>query len=156
MKTLILYATKYGAAGEIAKRVAGQIEGAVVHDLKQPGVPSLNGFDCIIVGSSLYAGMIRKEAKAFLSQNADILKKKKLGLFLSGIDTSKGKGYFESAIPGDVLQAAKATAFLGGIFDPKKAAAMEKLIMKAVTKKAGYVDAIDDDKIRQFVEEIKA
>ena len=36
MKTIILYATKYGAAAEIARRIAAHIDGAIVHDLKQP------------------------------------------------------------------------------------------------------------------------
>ena len=32
MKTLILYATKYGAAREIAKRIAEKMGGAALHD----------------------------------------------------------------------------------------------------------------------------
>jgi menaquinone-dependent protoporphyrinogen IX oxidase len=32
MKTLILYATKHGAAREIAQRIAIRLDGAVVHD----------------------------------------------------------------------------------------------------------------------------
>jgi len=48
-------------------------------------VHDLIGYDCIIVGSSVYAGMFRKKAKAFLSQNADVLRQKKLGLFVSGM-----------------------------------------------------------------------
>ena len=34
MKTIILYATKYGTTAEIAKRIANRIDGATVHDLK--------------------------------------------------------------------------------------------------------------------------
>ena len=55
MKTIILYATKHGAIAEIARRIAAHINGAVVHDLKQP-VPDLTEYDSVIVGSSVYVG----------------------------------------------------------------------------------------------------
>jgi len=152
MRTLILYATKHGATAEIARRIAEQIEGSVTHDLKQSGIPPIAGFDCVVVGSSVYAGMIRKEAKLFLAQNADILCKKKLGLFLSGMDTSDGKKIFDANIPESIMQAASAMNILGGIFDPGKAGFFERLVMKLVTKQSGYLSNIDDEKIKQFAE----
>jgi len=152
MKTLILYATKHGAAAEIAKKIADKIDGALIHDIKQPGVPSLADFDCIIFGSSLYAGAIRKEAKAFLKHNADALKAKKLGLFLSGMAANTNEGVFSTAFPENILVGAHAAAFLGGIFDPAKAGFFERMIMKAVTKKSEYMSTIDDEKITQFAE----
>jgi len=156
MKTLILYATKCGAAAEIAKRIAEKIDGAVVHDLKQSEVHDLAGFDCIIVGSSVYAGMFRKEAKMFLSQNAEVLRQRKLGLFISGMSSGEQQKMFADNVPKDLIESAKATVMPGGIFDPKKAGFIARLIMKAVTKQSGYVDTIDNDKIKKFVEEIKA
>jgi len=155
MKTLILYATKYGAAGEIASRIASRINGAVTHDMKQSGFPPLTGFDCVIIGSSVYAGSIRKEAKAFLKQNAQALQSKKLGLFLCGLDASKENECFTDNFPDDIIKAAKAKAFLGGVYDPKKAGFAERLIMKAVTKHSEYKDAIDDKKIEQFTSDMK-
>ncbi|MCL2759305.1 MAG: flavodoxin domain-containing protein [Treponema sp.] len=155
MKTIILYATKHGAAGEIAQRIAEKIDGAVVHDLKQ-ALPSLADFDCIIVGGSIYAGSIRKEAKTFLTKNAEILKEKKLGLFLCGLDSSGKAAYFEKNIPADILQTAKAKSFLGGIFDPKKTGAMERFIIKIVTKQSCYMSTIKDEKIVKFAEQMKA
>jgi len=151
MKTAILYATKHGAAREIARRIADRIDGAETHDLKQTDTLNLAGYDRVIIGSSLYAGMIRKEAKAFLAQHADALRGKTVGLFLSGMSPNNTKEVFDANIPQDVLQAAKASSFLGGIFDPKKAGFLERLIMKAV-KQSGYTDTIDNSKIEQFVE----
>ena len=156
MKTIIIYATKHGAAAEVAQRIAGRIGDATVYNLKQGGVPSLADFDCVIIGSSIYAGMIRKEAKAFLSKNADVLREKKLGLFISGLEASGEKKFFDTNFPPDILKMAKAARFLGGIFDPKKAGAMERLVMKVVAKKIAYVNNIDDGKIEQFVKTMKA
>ena len=152
MKTLILYATKHGAARITAERIAQKIPGAVCHDLKQANIPTLADFDCVIFGSSINVGSIRKEAKAFLAQNADCLKEKKLGLFLCGLQENEEKQFFASNFPPDILTAAKATAFLGGIFDPKKAGFMERVIIKAVAKLPEYADRIDNAKIERFAE----
>ena len=154
MKTLILYATKHGATREAAKRIALKIPGAVLHDLKQANTSSLADFDCVIIGSSIYVGAIRKEAKTFLAQNADRLKDKKFGLFLCGLQENEEKQFFASNFPPDILTAAKETAFLGGIFDPKKAGFMERFVIKAVAKLPGYTNMIDNAKIDKFVEEM--
>jgi menaquinone-dependent protoporphyrinogen oxidase len=152
MKTLILYATKHGAAHEIARRIASKINGAILHDLKQGGIPSLSDFDSVIIGSSVYAGAVRKEVKTFLSQNTGALRGKKLGLFLCGLDISKEEEYFNANFSPDILQAAEAKSFLGGIFNPKKAGFIERMIMKAVTKQSEYIDDIDDKRLALFAE----
>jgi len=156
MKTLILYAGKHGAAAEIARRIASNLPEAATHDLGRGDAPDLGGFGCVIVGSAIYAGMIRREARAFAAQNAQALQGKTLGLFLSGMDASQEGTCFAANFPPELLRAAKATAFPGGIFDPKKAGVMGRLIMKAATKQSGYTNSIDDGKIARFAEDIQA
>ena len=156
MKTLILYATKQGSTREIARLIADRMDGAVLHDLNEAGVPPLSEFDCVIVGSPIYAGTIRKEVKTFVSQNASILRDKRLGLFLSGINADKEKECFDANFPQDIMRTAKAANFLGGIFDPARAGFTERLIMKAVAKQSGYMNTIDGGKIEQFVEAVTA
>ena len=156
MKTLILYATKYGAAEEIAQRIAKRINGAAIHNLKKTPIPDPVAFDCIIIGSSVYAGMIRKEAKQFLSQNVNVLREKKLGLFISAMGESGEKENFEKNFPSDILQAAKAANVLGGTFNPQKANFIERLIMKIVTKQSRLISNISDDKIEKFAEVMKS
>jgi len=150
VKSIILYATKYGAAREIARRMSEHIEGAETCDLGRDAVPDLAGYGRVIVGSSVYAGRIRKEAKVFLSRNAENLRGKELGFYISGMGTEKEAETLSSAYPGDLLQGAKAAAVLGGIFDPGKAGAFERFIMKIVTKHKAYIDTIDDGKIKEF------
>jgi len=157
MKTLILYATKYGAAAEIARRIAIQIDGAILHDLKQKSIPEVSEFDCVIIGSSLYVASIRKEAKTFLSEYEITLRDKLIGLFISGLDTeSTPQTYFENNFPQELLSAAKATCFPGGIYDPEKAGWFERFLMKAVKKTTAYSNTIDDSLIKQFTESMKS
>ena len=151
MKTIILYATKYGASREIAHRISERIDGAETYDLKQDSIPDLAGYDCVIVGSSIYAGMTRKEAKEFLSQSADVLHGKRLGLFISGMSTDNEEAVLAAAFSKELLRCARKASVLGGIFDPKKAGFFERFIMKIVTKKSEYINTIDDGKIDAFV-----
>jgi len=153
MKTIILYATKYGTAAAIAKRIADKTGGAVIHNLKE-NIPPLADFDCIILGSPVYAGMIRREAKSFLAHNAQILHEKKLGLFLCGLSAGDAEAFFDANFSPALLQKASAKNFLGGIFDPKKAGWLERLIMKIITKQSGYIEKIYDKKIEQFAQAI--
>ena len=155
MKTIIIYATKHGAAGEVAQRISGKIKGSAVHNLKQ-GKISLADYDCVIIGASIYAGSIRKEAKTFVTQNAELLLQKKFGLYISGLETSKEKEFFETNFSKDILEKAKATALLGGIFDPKKAGPIERLIIKIIKKKVIFVNTINDAKIEQFAKTMQA
>lgn len=155
MKTIILYATKHGAAREIAQRIAAEIEGAVVHDLKQSGDIDISEYDRVILGSSLYAGSIRKEAKAFLAQNKDALKMKRPGLFLCGLDAGNEEKYFKDNFLEEILQTAETTGFLGGIFDPQKVGMPGRLIMKAASGVSKYTDAIENGKIESFAAAMK-
>ena len=149
MRTIVLYATKHGATSEIAWRIAGNMDDAIVHVIKK--APPLADFDCVIIGSSVYAGAIRREAKAFLSKNIKVLRNKKLGLFISGLDPSLEKVYFDKNFSADILKTAKAKFFLGGILDPKKFTFLDRLMMKIAKKNTRYVNTIDDGKIEQFV-----
>lgn len=156
MKTIILYASKHGATAEIARRIAARLPDAAVCDLRKDAVPPINDFDCVILGSPLLAGTIRKEVKDFLSQRSSGLAGKKLGLFLSGIGTEGDQKYFESNFTPDILRTASAKSFLGGIFDPAKAGFMERLMIKAAAKHTEYFNNIMDDKINEFAEALKS
>ena len=155
MKTLILYATKYGAAGDIAQRIASKMEGAEVFDLKSGDVPQPDDYDCIVIGSSIYAGSIHKEAKEFMAKHVNSLNGKVLGLFMSGMSESEVDCTFKANFPAEIMDNAKAKVMPGGIFDPKKAGFIAKLVMKVATKKSGYVNTISDEKIDKFIQELE-
>jgi len=152
MKTLILYATKYGAAREIAQKIAGIIDGSEIRDLKEGGIPPLSEYDCVIVGSSIYVGKIRKEARTFIAENSDALCGKRLGLYISGFEPQSAEACFKSNFPEKLLSHATVTAFLGGILDPKKAGGFDLFLLRAAKVSAGYMNTISDVEIKRFAE----
>ena len=155
MRTLILYATKHGATKEIAEKLAGQFEGATVCNLDDNITFDLGKYDCVMIGSALYAGMVRKSAKEFVKENADALKKVQLGLFLSGMQNDGEDSFLKMNYPEEITAHAKAVALLAGISDPSKGNFFEKLVMRIVTKKSVYVNTISDEKVAAFADAMK-
>lgn len=83
MKTVIIYATKYGSAENAAellkKRLGGRVK--LINIVKEL-VPPLNEYDTVILGGSIYAGNIQTKLGEFMNYNLDILLQKRVGLFL--------------------------------------------------------------------------
>jgi len=152
MKTLILYATKHGGAADIARRIADKMGDATLHNLSADGrcPPPLQNFNNIILGSSIYAGAIRKELKGFLAKIPSDTKIQ--GIFLSSFE--ENDEYFTKNFPTHILGNIRVKAFLGGIFDPSKAGGIERTIVKAVMKQTKYTNTITDEKITQFVKQL--
>ena len=153
LKTLILYASKYGTTRKLAKRIAKGFDDATVCNLKDGDIPPVSGFDCVIIGSPVYGGSIQKEAKDFILQTKTALYEKEFGLFLSGTNADDEDKYFQENFPAGVLRAAKATAFLGGIFDASQTGRLTRFIVKRA-KQPLYSNTIDFERIKQFIEDM--
>jgi menaquinone-dependent protoporphyrinogen oxidase len=85
-KVLVTYATKYGATGEIADRIAQVISDA---GLQADSIPVKSAGDpkkyiAVVLGSAAYIGQWRKEAVAFLKSNEEVLAGMPVWIFSSG------------------------------------------------------------------------
>ncbi|MEG0296402.1 MAG: flavodoxin domain-containing protein [Clostridium sp.] len=161
MKSLVLYGSKHGTTEECAKKLKGYLDGEVdlinVEDNKEI---KLDDYNKIIIGSSIYAGMINKGIKKFIEDNKSELIGKNLGLFMCCMsDGEKIKEQFEQNIPKEILDAAKVKESLGGAFKFSKMNFFEKKIIKMIAKKdpsLGSIDGktdiykIDEDVINKF------
>lgn len=156
MKTLIAYATKHGATRDIAAGLKKAMEGAELCDLGENPKPNLDEYDCVIIGGSLYAGMLRKEAKRFAAENAEVLQGKTLGFFLVGLAPADGgENYFAKNFPEELMGKAKAHTILQGRYDPASCGFWERQIMKLIGK-GKAVNLISDEAIRAFAEKMQA
>lgn len=153
MKTLILYATKHGATRKIAELISQEIPDSIVRNVEDQEA-HLAIYDCVILGSSLMAGQIRKPLKNYINKHQKELLTKRLGLFLSGFDEKQQETYFSHNFPPEILAAAKVKALLGGIYDPQKCNLLERAAMKAVAKVDSYTSNISTPKISDFVHEL--
>ena len=89
MKTLIAYATRFGAtfrtAEEIAKNLRQEGFGVTVADLKKEKIPSISEYDLIVLGSGMSMGNWAGEAEDFLKRFHKNLEDKKLAIFISSL-----------------------------------------------------------------------
>jgi len=108
MKVLVTYATRHGATGGIAQRIAQTLERSglevALEPVEEASEPAL--YDAFVIGSAAYAGHWLKEASAFVRDHCDLLASRPVWLFSSGptgtarVD-DKGRDVFEAARPAE-------------------------------------------------------
>lgn len=151
MKTLIIYSGKHGTTARIANMLKEGIDGEVsVCDIAQ--VQDIEGYDGIILGSSVYAGQVSKRFKQFTETNLPILKKKKLGLYLCCMKRGdEAKEQFNNAFLPELRDCAAVEGFLGGEFDFAKMNFIERFLVKKIAKVKESVSDISETEIENFV-----
>ncbi len=152
MAILIAYTGKHGSTEKCANALKARLPGAEVWDLKK-GEPDITRYDAVILGGSVYAGMPRKQLKAFAIKQEAGLTKKKLGLFLCCMaDGEQAQKQMEAAYPASLLETAAAKGVLGGGFCVSTMNFFEKFIIKKVSGKEpadGF--ALRDETMDAFV-----
>ena len=160
-KTLVAYATKYGATAEIAEKI-GEV-------LSQAGVPTdvspvnqvkdLDSYGAVVLGSAVYIFRWRKEASRFLKVNARKLAERPLWIFSSGptgkgdpVELTNGWRFPKGLQPRlDNIKPREVVVFHGAI-DPGKMKGMEKWMIDKVG--ADMEDSRDWDAITSWAKAI--
>ena len=156
MKTLIVYATKYGCAEKCGKILAEKLSGAVdLCNLKETKDIDLDPYGKIIIGGSIYAGKVQKEVTRFCLDHGEELLKKNLGLFICGMLQDKAEEELEHAFGPELIKHALVHEFLGGEFRFKRMNFVERLMVKMVTKGDKNLPSIDMSKDLSAISEEK-
>jgi menaquinone-dependent protoporphyrinogen oxidase len=135
MNTLIIYGSKHGTTEKCAAMLAEKLKGNVdLHHIKTAGVPDLTKYDRIVIGGSIYAGKIQKEITGFCTQNLQILKDKKIGLFICCMFPMNAEMQLNTAFPQELLNSAVAKENFGGEMLISDMNFAEKVITKLVSK----------------------
>lgn len=140
MKTLILYGSTYGYAAQCAGELAAKMGGAEAMDIGKGAPASLDEYDAVILGGSIYMGQVQKKLKEYLEANKSQLIAKKLGLFLCCGLPENLEQNFAANFPKELLDAAVAREYFGGVLDKSKMSLGHKMItkmMESVNKKEG-------------------
>ena len=149
MKVTIVYSTKYGftekCAGLLAERVRGLVS---LYNLSKNETPDLTQTDILVLGSSVYAGHIKKEMLMFINKNKEEIIQKRLMLFTcnmhQGEEEVKQRG---QAYPEEITARAESLVSFGGCFDFSKLNFMERAIIKKVAKVSEDVEDMRLDEV---------
>ncbi len=156
MKTLILYASQYGTTEKCANLLAKKLaQGADVRRLKAGESVPLDGYGTVVVGASVRAGQLLKEARAFCSGNEAALLQKRLGLMICcGMPQEAGKHFEANFSPALLAHAVKAAP--GGEFLPEKMGFFARAITGMVAKSTGgQPPHIDEAALDTFARELE-
>ncbi|MBO6535143.1 MAG: flavodoxin domain-containing protein [Balneolaceae bacterium] len=132
MDTLIVYASKHGTTHEIAERISRLIgfNRCRTINIAKEKVPSLENYDTVIIGGSIYFGKIQKKIQRFCEENLQELLTKRIGLFICCMNNEAAKEEFNGAFPADLISHAAATGEFGGTFNFEDMNFIEKFIVR--------------------------
>jgi len=156
MKTLIIYATKYGCTEDCADYLKTKLtsDTKLIDINKTNEQIALGDYDTIIIGGSVYIGSVSKKLREFCESNLDILSKKNVGIFLCSAQTDLFSDTLKSNFPAALLESVKTTKLFGSEARFEKMKFFDKLIIKAVTKGDFSKFKISNEKMDEFVTEI--
>ncbi len=142
MPVLVVYASKHGATGEIAERIAQTLAAAGQQAQVRPvsAAGDLAGYDAFVVGSAVYLGHWQKEAVEFVRRNRAVLAGRPVWLFSSGpLGTgpadAQGQDLTAAAEPREIGEFRQAIAPRGhqvffGVLDPGRLGLGERALRK--------------------------
>ncbi|HIE4742437.1 hypothetical protein KLL39_05205 [Clostridioides difficile] len=153
MKTLIVYATKYGCTKKCAEILKSYLKGEVDILSAKSSKINMAQYDNVIVGGSVYMGKMRKEITQFCKHNIKQLLRKKLGLFACCYTPNGTEGFFESLFPLELLNHASYTTTVGGEMDYEKMNFIYRKMFQSLKKIDGFNEGFTEPKINK--DEIK-
>lgn len=157
MKTAIIYASSHGTTEKVAKQIQNGLgtDNALLVNLKTTKTVDLSLFDTVIIGGSIHAGQMQSRVKTFCKKNMVDLLRKRVGLFMVGMNEPQFDTEFNNAFPELLRKHAITSKCVGGEFLFEKMNFIEKLIVKKVSGISHNVSKIDDSKISELVYDIK-
>lgn len=145
MKTIIIYATKYGFTKECVDELKNQLNGDVLAvDILKDSISSLDAFDQIIIGGSIYMGQINRKLRTFYENNLESITSKRLGLFLCCGLLENFEQSISNAFPSQLIEKAVSKECFGGQLRTEIMKGPDRLItnmMKKATANQGRPEA---------------
>lgn len=158
MRTLIVYATKYGSTEKCAGLLKESLSKSGEVDclnLKQLKKVDLNRYTRVIIGGSIYAGGIQKEVKAFCTAHKETLLGKKLGLYICCMrDGDIAETELAQSFPQELLAHAAAKDYFGGEFIFKRMNLLERIIVRKVSKIEQDTSTLSEEKVQDFAQKM--
>jgi len=158
MKTLIVYASKYGCTEDCANSLKEKLpDDVTVFNIKNdPKQIELNQYDTIIIGGSIYVGRVSKKLRAYCESNLNAILKKNIGVFLCSALTDQFNDTLKNNFPLLLLDNAKTSKLFGSEDRLERMNFMDKMMIKAITKGDYSGFRISHSSIDEFASEIKA
>lgn len=155
MKTAIIFASSHGTTEKVAQQIQAELgSNTVLINLKQTKTIDLAPFDTVVIGGSIHAGQMQGRVKSFCKKNLVELLKKRVALYVCGMNEPEFEIQLSNAFPELLRKHAITSKCVGGEFLFEKMNFLEKLIVKKVSGISQCVSKIDEPKIMELVNEL--
>jgi len=154
MKTLIIYATKYGCTADCAASLRAKLQSDVLDVKNAMAQTDLSKYDTIIIGGSIYIGKMAKPLCAFCENNLDTLVQKRVGIFLCCALPDDADTVLSNNLPPALLKHATVTKVFGSEARLDKMSFFDKMMIKAVTKGDFSNFKVSSERLDEFVKEL--
>jgi menaquinone-dependent protoporphyrinogen oxidase len=153
MKGIIIYATKYGCTEKAVKLLQSDISEEIktVNVVKEKA-PDLSLYDTVILGGPIYIGKMHRELSDYMKQNCEVLKTKRLALFICAGEQNPAlmKKQLASAFPEELYNHAIIREVFGGELHLNKMNLITKLILRVVKGITADYSRLSKEKIDCF------
>ncbi|WMJ22077.1 flavodoxin domain-containing protein [Paludicola sp. MB14-C6] len=130
MKSIILYASKYGSTKTCAEALAKKLHGDVeLIQIANDTIPNLNSYDHIILGSPIKMGTIDPKIRAFCKEHEEALFQHNVAMFICSAIESQIDVALKASIPQKLYDHIHPIQYVGGIMDAKHAKFFDKMII---------------------------
>jgi|SRR6056297_531688 len=114
MNTLIVYASKHGATEKAAEKLSEKLNGEVdCVNLKKYIPESIDGYERVVLGTSVYAGKLHKEFVDFIGKNEEKIKEKDYAFFVCCGFEEKTETYLRENLSDDIVDGALFVKYFG-------------------------------------------
>ncbi len=136
MKTLIVYGTKYGSVKKCIEVLKQSLQGEVeVCHLKECKVKSIDEYQNIIIGASVYMGRIQKSVRRFITKFLNELLIKRVGLFTCCMAQGEGAlNQLKKVYPNELVKKAVVMDYFGGEIIYHKMKPFHRFVVNMVSK----------------------
>ena len=152
MKTLIVYASKYGCTAQCAQMLASRVPHATVWDVKTTPALDLAAYTTVLIGGSVYIGKMAKALRNFCNTHLPALLQKRIGIFICCALPDELPQTLTANLPQPLLSHASQTQVFGSLALLDKMGFIDKMLIKAVTKGDFSKFTLDENKIAAFTQ----
>lgn len=157
MKLLALLGAKYDSTYTCLEHIKNGVNGEVyINEIEKVDSSCLDGFENILLASSIYAGAINKTLKAFMIENEEELLNKNIMILIC----SGRKKDFEKQLTDNfsekILEKASFKIYAGFQFNFNKMNLFEKFVVTKFEHHDCSVDSIEYDHLNKFIVELNS
>ena len=158
MNVLIAYRSKYGATETCAHALAERIKAeTALADLRIRHAPDVHAFDVVLIGGSIYGGRIQREVTAFCERRGELLRERKIGLFLCCLSRGDhAREQLQAAFPEWLAAHAFARSLFGGDLHYDRLTLLDKLLVRGLPRPPHGASLLDMNAIAAMADTVNS